>query len=59
MATQNVRRKIEHLASRPYRVGNVLVIGGLTYIVSECNKSPKETKFKLVLILDETKNKAA
>lgn len=51
----NARKKINHLASRPYRVGNVLVIGGLTYIVSECNKSPKETKFKLVLILDETK----
>lgn len=58
MATQNNARKtIRHVASRPYRVGNLLVIGGLTYQVTYCNKSPKDTKFQLVLTLIE--NKAA
>lgn len=58
MATQNARKTIRHVASRPYRVGNLLVIGGLTYQVTYCNKGPKDLKFQLVLTLVET-DKAA
>lgn len=41
-----------------WTVGNLLVIGGLTYQMTYCNKGPKDAKFQLVLTLVET-NKAA
>lgn len=53
MDKQNAPKQVKFKANRPYRVGNVFMYFGLTYIVVSCNKTPRETKFDLIIELDQ------